>query len=282
MKSKSRMDISTVIGFVIGVGCVVYGVLESPDVALFWNLPSFLIIIGSTVGAVIVAFPPEQLKNLGRVFMRGFRPQKFDLAKDINSIVELSQVSRSKGLLALEDVSHQYENDSFLYKGILLLTDGVTAESLQENLGTDIYFSQKRHKQGQAMMGMIASNVTALGLLGTYVGLIPMLNNLSDPSTLGPMMAIELVSSFYGAFISYVVFSPLLKRLQIMATAEVMRKQLIIEGLTLIQKGENPRVIQEHLLAALTSRQIRNSFGASGKGALHQKAGKKDRSFNVG
>ncbi|HBM81308.1 MAG TPA: motility protein A, partial [Clostridiaceae bacterium] len=100
-------------------------------------------------------------------------------------------------------------DDKFLKKGILLIIDGADKDQLRETLETEIYFMQQRHQKGHAMLDMIASTVTSLGLLGTYIGLIPMLVKLDDPTKLGPLMAIELVTSFYGAFFAYVIFSPM-------------------------------------------------------------------------
>lgn len=162
----------------------------------------------------------------------------------------------------------------------MLLTDGIAEDALASALHSDIYYASKRHKQGLSMINMIAGNVTALGLLGTYVGLIPMINNMDDPESLGPMMAIELVSSFYGAFIAYTLFTPMGKRLEAMSSMEVFRKELITEGLMLIQKGKNPKLIQDQLLATLRKKDIAKNFG-KGMGAANKiSAGREDE--NVG
>lgn len=255
-----KTSISTIIGLIIGVSCVVYGIAGSPNPKLFWNAPSFFIIIGATLGAVIVAYPPHQLKNLGSVLLKSFKKEKYDFTKDINALVEISKTARSKGLLALEGIASEYENDDFLHKGLLLLADGVAEDTLINSLKSEIYYATKRHKQGIEMVNMIAGNVTALGLLGTYVGLIPMLNDMSDPETLGPMMALELVSSFYGAFLAYTIFTPIGKRLQAMSSMEVFRKELIMEGIVLIQNGKPPRLIEEQLLATLRKKEINKKF----------------------
>ena len=199
------------------------------------NLPSFLIIAGGTAGALILAFPFERLKTLGSVIARAFKKDHIDLQKDIETILELSEFAKKNGTLALEN-------------------------SLSSNIASmqnDIYFAQKRHKQGHAMIDLIASSVTSLGLMGTYIGLIPMLEHLEDPTSLGPLMAIELVTSFYGAFLSYVIFMPLSRKLKNMSSEEALRKEIILEGLVDIQKGKNPRIIQEELVACLTKKQAK-------------------------
>lgn len=262
-----RMGLSTIIGLGIGALCVVIGIYQSGNFRSFYNLPSLLIIVGGTAGAVVTSFPPNKLRTLGPVIRKAFQKNKTDFVKDIQTIVEISELIRAKGILALESVSEKYKDDAFLYKGILLITDGYNKENLVADLKSEVFFMKKRHAVGHAMMDMIADSVTSLGLLGTYVGLIPMLEHLEDPASLGPLMAIELVSSFYGAFISYVIFGPLANRLKMMSSDEVLRDMLLMEGFVSILDGKNPRVIQEHLLSSLTKKQAKR-LGRKGKKEL--------------
>lgn len=252
-----RLSVSTVIGLGIGVMCVVMGIATSGNFRSFYNLPSLFIIVGGTVGAVVTSFPPKQLKMFVPVFLKGFRRQKADFGKDIQTIVRISTYARKKGTLALEDIAEEYRDDHFLYKGLLLIADGVGRETLIGNLKDEIYYMKKRHQSGYAMMDMVADSVTSLGLMGTYVGLIPMLQHLEDPASLGPLMAVELVSSFYGAFLSYVIFGPVAHRLRMMTADEVLRDTILLEGLAAVQEGQNPREIEERLMSALTMKQTR-------------------------
>lgn len=240
---------STFIGLIIGIAFIFGSILVSGQTSLFWNLPSAFIIFGGTIAAVIVAFPPKRLKTLVPVIRRAFVKDKHDTKEDILALVSLAEIARKEGLLALENIVSQYTEDDFLKKGIQLIVDGADEEQLRNSLEGATYFMKQRHKKGAAMVNMIATTAPALGLLGTYVGLIPMLNNLDDPSTLGPMMALELVSSFYGAFAAYVIFSPLAKRLKNMSEEEATRRELLIEGLAAIAVGKNPRRIKYDLSA---------------------------------
>ena len=149
----------------------------------------------------------------------------------------------------MEDTIDRYTDDAFIQRGIRLIVDGADEEQLRNALEGATYFMKQRHQKGAAMVNMIAATAPALGLVGTYVGLIPMLNNLDDPSTLGPMMALELVSSFYGGFMAYVIFSPLAKRLRFLSEEEETRRDLLVEGLAAIQQGKNPKLIKEELFA---------------------------------
>jgi chemotaxis protein MotA len=181
--------------------------------------------------------------------MKAFDKDKYDLREEVLAILALAQIARREGLLALESAVDEYTSDAFVKRGILLIVDGADEEQLRNSLEGTIYFMKLRHQKNAAMMEMIAATAPALGLLGTYVGLIPMLVSISDPSALGPMMALELVSSFYGAFLAYVVFSPLAKRLKVASGEEELRREVLIEGMVAILLGKNPRLIKEELEA---------------------------------
>ncbi len=245
----SKLKSTTWIGLLIGVSFVVGSIIVTGEPVLFWNLPSAFIIFGGTLGSFIIAFPPQRLKTFGSVVKRAFKRDEFDLKEDIVTLVKFAEISRKEGILALEDYIDQYTEDEFIRRGMRLIVDGADEEQLRNLLEGSTYFMKQRHQKGASMLDMLAATAPALGLLGTYVGLIPMLNNLEDPTALGPMMALELVSSFYGAFIAYIIFSPLAKRLKIMNKEEESRRELLIEGLASIQQGKNPKLIKEELSA---------------------------------
>ena len=241
------------IGLVGGIACVYIAIRMSGDIKTFISWPSIYITLGGTLAAMILSFPPERLKTLWPVMKKAFVNEKFDFEKDIDTITNLAEITRREGLLALEDAIDKYTDDKFLKKGILLIVDGADKEQLREYMETEIYFMQQRHQKGHAMLDMIASSVTSLGLMGTYVGLIPMLHSLEDPTKLGPLMAIELVTSFYGAFFAYVIFMPMSKRLKVMSANEVTRKEFLLEGLTDIEENQNPKMIREKLVFYMIS-----------------------------
>lgn len=251
----SKTAKSTLVGLTIGLVCIISSMLVSGHINLFWNLPSAFITIGGTTGAIVVSFPPSRLKTLGPVMMKAFKRERYDLEKDVETIVALAEISRKEGLLALEDYIEQYTEDEFLKKGILLIVDGADEDQLRTSLEGATYFMQQRHQKGYAMLDMIAAIAPSLGLLGTYIGLIPMLNSLEDPTALGPLMALELISSFYGAFVAYIIFSPLAKRLKIMSAEEVARREILIEGLAYIQQGKNPKIIADQLISYINLKQ---------------------------
>ena len=240
---------STLLGLIASILFVIGAIVATGMPSAFWNLPSALIIIGGTLGAVIIAFPPNRLRTLGPVILHTLIKQKTDIKDDVLSLVALSEISRKEGLLSMEEHIDEYTDDEFIKEGLLLIIDGCDEEQLRETLEGSTYFMKLRHQKGAAMLDMIAATAPALGLLGTYVGLIPMLHHIEDPSKLGPMMALELISSFYGGFIAYVIFSPLAKRLKFMSGEEAVRREIIIEGIAAIQQGKNPALIRKELLA---------------------------------
>lgn len=263
---KKKIAFSTFIGLAVSLTLVINGMREAGHLSLYINIPSIFMIFGGTLGATIISFPPKHLKKFFIVFRKAFSKEKYDFIKDIQALVTISEFSRKKGLLALETLASDYENEAFLQKGMLLITDGVSKDVLVSTLKSDIFYMKKRHAEGQAMMDYVASTVTSLGLMGTYIGLIPMLNNLENPETLGPLMAIELVSSFYGAFTSYVIMTPIARRLGTMNADEVLRNTLLIEGLVAIREQLNPRIIEERLLSSLTKKQQKMMANRSGRG----------------
>ncbi len=248
-KSSSKVALSTVIGLIMGLTCVISAMAGGGDIKAFFNLPSVFITIGGTLSALVISFPPERLRNLGTVMRKAFSREKNDIPEDIRTIVALAEISRREGLLALDDVVDKYTDDVFLKRGISLIIDGADGDQLRTSLEGETYYMQQRHQKGYAMLDYIATTAPALGLMGTYIGLIPMLNHLDDPTKLGPLLALELVTSFYGCFIAYVIFAPLAKRLKFMNMEEVSRREILIEGLTYIQQGINPKVISEELFS---------------------------------
>lgn len=245
----SRLSKSTLIGIIMNVTFMVSSIFISHHQKMFVNFPSLFITVGGTLGSCVMAFPPKRLKELWPTIKKAFTRDDYDVQEDINTLVTFSEISRREGLLTLEDIVEEHTDDEFIRRGIRLIVDGADEDQLRNALEGAMYFMKQRHQKGAALLDMIAATAPALGLLGTYVGLIPMLNSLDNPETLGPMMALELISSFYGSFIAYVLFSPLAKRLKIMSGEEESRKEVLIEGLAAIQQGKNPKLIREELYA---------------------------------
>lgn len=241
------MDISTIIGLVSGIVFVLISiVLGDGRIMLFIDYPSMLIVFGGIISALFVSYPiPKFLEGL-KTGKHVFSKQEIDPTEVISKINELALSARKEGLLALEEIA-QGMDDPFLQKGILLIVDGTDAELLRSILETEIAFVENRHKDNQKFWDSIAELGPAWGMIGTLIGLIIMLDNLNDPSTLGPKMAVALVTTFYGSMIANLVATPISNKLSLRSNDEILHKQVMVEGLLSIQAGENPRVIEENL-----------------------------------
>ena len=216
----------------------------------FVNIPSVFIVFGGVIASTVVSYPLEALKNLGKLMGNAFKLKKVDFQADIENIVSIANIARREGILALED-SVKEMNDPFMQKGIMLIIDGSDPELVKSVLETELVFVRERHSSGQAILLQMSSYSPAYGMIGTLVGLINMLKRLNDPSSLGPSMAVALVTTFYGVILANLLFTPMAKKLAAQSADECLRKEMVLEGILSIQDGENPRIIREKLNAFL-------------------------------
>ena len=230
----------------------------------FLNIPSAFVVFGGVIAATVVSYPMEALKNLGKLIGGAFKQKKVDFQADIENIVRIANIARREGILALEESVGEM-NDTFMQKGIMLIIDGSDPELVKSVMETELVFVRERHSSGQAILLQMSSYSPAFGMIGTLVGLINMLQRLDDPSTLGPSMAVALVTTFYGVILANLLFTPFAKKLSIQSNNECLRKEMILEGILSIQDGENPRIIREKLNAFLPHSQA--SSESSGEGA---------------
>lgn len=229
-----------VVGIAIGGG----------NAGAFINLPSIFITFGGAIGATIIQFPVEQLLKFPKILRIAFTPQKMSPTDVISLMVGYAQKARREGLLALEDETER-AGDEFLKKGIQLVVDGTDPELVRSILEVELVFLEERHKTGRSMFEALGSALPAFGMIGTLIGLIQMLGRLNDPATVGPGMAVALLTTFYGALGSYLLVNPIAAKLKLRSDEEVLLRQVMIEGILSIQAGENPRIVEEKLKAFL-------------------------------
>lgn len=245
------MDISTIIGIIAGIVFMVISILLSGRIILFFDIPSIMIVFGGIAASLLIAYPiPKFLTGL-KAIKHAFSKDNLDPAGLIKQINELALAARKEGLLALEEMAHKME-DPFLKKGILLIVDGTDPELVRSILETELNFIESRHKDNRGLWDTVAEFGPAWGMIGTLIGLITMLDELSDPSALGPKMAVALVTTFYGSVLANFIAIPISNKLKGKSNDEILLKQVMIEGLLSIQAGENPRVIEEKLKAFLS------------------------------
>ena len=252
------MDIGSVAGIIGGFASIVISILLGGRLALFFDIPSIFIIFGGSFSTLLIAYPLKKLINALKTAKHAFVQEVVNPVEFIKQIDELAQAARKDGLLALEEKARQMDNE-FMKKGILLVVDGTDPELVRNILETELVFMETRHKENQGLWTMFAEMGPSWGMIGTLIGLVAMLDSLTDPTTIGPKMAVALLTTLYGSVLANLLTSPIANKLKMKSEEEVLMKQLMIEGLLSIQAGENPRVIEEKLKAFL-SPTIRKEF----------------------
>ena len=248
------MDIATIIGLVVGAVMVVFGIVSSGGVEAlgnFFDVPSIIITIGGSISSLITSYTLKDTINSLKSVGMAFKDPKLDPAEIIGKIIELSNVARKEGLLALEEVAGTLE-DEFMKKGILLIVDGTEPELVRGILETELVNMDDRHRNVAGFYDTWAALGPAWGMIGTLVGLVNMLQNLTDSSTIGPNMAVALITTLYGSMIANWFATPLASKMKAIGAQEYQMKEIVIEGLLSIQAGENPRVIEEKLKSFLS------------------------------
>lgn len=252
------MEFTTLFGIIAGFAAIVISILiDKGDLGSFANLPSVFITIGGSVFATIASYPLKVIKTFGAVMKKAFQKSNIDLQKDIEMIINIANVARREGLLALEDAVTDIDSP-FFKKGVMLVVDGADPELIKNIMQAEIYFVQDRHATGQSILDTMGALAPAYGMIGTLIGLINMLRNLDDPDSLGPGMAVALITTMYGSVLANLVFIPLSKKLKLKTSEETMEMELLLEGLLSIQDGENPRIIKDKLHSFIARSEIRD------------------------
>lgn len=247
------MDIASIVGLILCIGLVIFAIVLDGFQALisFVNFPSILITVGGCFCAVLTSYPlPEYLDGL-KSFRLILKKSVSNTPGIIQQIIDLSNLARKEGLLALEEAASESE-DEFIKKGIFLIVDGTDPELVRGIMETEMISMEVRHKRRISFWQDIAGMGPAWGMIGTLVGLVNMLQNMDDASTIGPSMAVALLTTLYGSLIANWIAIPVSKKLSGKNNAEIMEKEIMIEGLLSIQAGENPRVIEEKLKSFLS------------------------------
>lgn len=249
------MDIATLVGLVIGVIMVVVGILTSggaDSFINFYDLPSIFITIGGSLASTLSSYKVSDFVGGLKSFSLAIKePNVGNPADVISNIINLSNISRKEGLLALEEATHDME-DEFLKKGINLVVDGTDPDLVRGILETDLTNLESRHKKVIAFWEKWAEMGPAWGMIGTLIGLVNMLVKMDDAAAIGPSMATALITTLYGSLIANWLASPTAVKLSVNNDMEIMMKEITVEGLLSIQAGENPRVIEEKLKSFLS------------------------------
>lgn len=244
------MDIASILGLVIGFVLVIFGIVSGDDgVAALFNFldaPSALITFGGSFFTIMAFYPMSDFFGGLKSFLLIFKTPRFDITEMIHKIIELSNVARKEGLLSLEEAAADLD-DEFLKKGILLIVDGTDPELVRGIMETELTCIEERHKQNISFWQELGGMGPAWGMIGTLIGLVNMLQNMSDAAAIGPNMAIALLTTLYGSLLANWICAPTASKLKVNSSKEIMLKEIMVEGLLSIQAGENPRIIEEKL-----------------------------------
>ncbi len=240
------MDLATIIGIFLAFGLVASAIVVGGNPLVFINLPAMLIVIGGTIGATLVNYPLGHVVGVIGVVKNTFFTKSKDPATIIEQFLDYANRARREGILSLEPLLKEVDDD-FLRKGLQLTVDGLEPQTIQEILETEISYLEERHETGAEILGIMGAFAPAMGMIGTVIGLVQMLQTMNDPSTIGPAMAVALLTTFYGALLANLVFNPMSGKLKTRSKQEVLGREMILEGILSISKGENPRIIAEKL-----------------------------------
>lgn len=259
------MDIASVIGLVVCFVLMIFGMVFGKDfsaVMSFLHAPSALITFGGAFCCMMASCTmPDFIANLKSIGLI-FKMSSMNVPEIIQKIIDLSNVARKEGLLSLEEAAGEIE-DEFLKKGIMLVVDGTDPELVRAIMETELASVEERHKDKIGFWDGLGAMGPAWGMIGTLIGLINMLRDLSDFASIGPNMSTALITTFYGSVLANWICAPVASKLKSKNAEEMMVKEIEIEGLLSIQAGENPRVIEEKLKSFLAPKD-RGSMGDDG------------------
>ncbi len=247
------MDIASIIGLVVCLAMMLLGIATSgglQTIGNFVDVPSLAITLGGAFAAVLASMKLNEFVSGAKSFALILKVPTINTAEMIQKIIDLSNVARKEGLLSLEEAAGDLDDD-FLKKGILLIVDGTDPELVRAIMETELASMEGRHKEKIGFWESVAAMGPAWGMIGTLIGLVNMLQNMDDPSSIGPSMATALITTLYGSMLANWICTPVASKLKANNSAEVMLKEIMIEGLLSIQAGENPRVIEEKLKSFL-------------------------------
>ncbi len=245
------MELSIILGISSGLIFLILGILfAGGSILMFWDPASVMITFGGCTAALLVGYSIPKLLLIPPLFRLCLFPIKHAADQLIITIVSFSEKARREGLLALEDDLEELD-DPFMRKGIQLVVDGTDPELVRHILECDIEQMIERHDNNKRMFDDGATYAPAFGMIGTLMGLVMMLLNLQDRASVGPYLAVAIITTFYGALACYLFFQPIGGRLDMMTNEEVTIRTIILEGVLSIQSGDNPRIVKDKLVAFL-------------------------------
>jgi chemotaxis protein MotA len=266
------VDLATLIGLLLGVGCVVGSFLmEGGSIAQLINVPAGIIVFGGTFGAAMASSHMSKVTGMAVLFRHALFAKQHDAAGTIRTLVRFAEKARREGLLVLETDAKEID-DPFLQSGLQLAIDGTDAELVRDILRTDLDLVQERHKGGAEFFKTLGGFAPTLGIIGTVMGLIHMLGQMSSPGKMGPAIAAAFIATLYGVCSANLLYIPIANKLKVRSGEEVLIREIMIEGILSIQAGDNPRIVEEKLKAFLPPKERGAASKEEGTQALEEAA----------
>jgi len=241
------MELSTIIGVVVAFVLVFLSI--GTNIKAFLDIPSVLIVVGGTVGATMIRFPFKVILQLPSVIKKTVFNTMQSPQDMIKIILSLSVEAKKNGILGLEKIPIE---NQFLKKGVQLAIDGVEPDLIESVLNIDIGSTNQRHDGATMLLTSAGESAPAFGMIGTLIGLVLMLGNMDDPKSIGPAMAVALLTTLYGSLLANALFLPLADKLKYFHEQEMIIKRLIVNGILSIANGDHPAVVQEKLSSFLS------------------------------
>lgn len=253
------MDLGTLLGIVSGFGLVIIAMSTGGGLGAFINAPSIMIVCGGTMGAVLINYPISDVLGVIKVAKNAFFSEKVKTEKIMEMLIEMSKVSRREGILGLEKTVKDIK-DPFFVKGMSLMIDGIEPAKLSELLNTEVEYIEERHRLGAEIFMSMGNFAPAMGMVGTLIGLVKMLMQMDDPSSIGPSMAVALITTFYGVILANLIFLPISGKLRTRSAQELATKQLVMSGILSVQSGDNPRLLEQKLHSFVSPKERKTVF----------------------
>ncbi|MEM6811220.1 MAG: MotA/TolQ/ExbB proton channel family protein [Pseudomonadota bacterium] len=243
-KSKVAIDLTTVFGLVLTFALIATAIAIGQSDAKFFNLPSFLIVVLGTITVTSVSFTLEEMTNAGKVIGNSFFRTRTNASTAAKQLMDLAVLAKKKGLLSLAGIEDELRKDAHLYKAVQIVTDGYKPEQIEMVLAQELDALVERHRRSANILRRASEVSPAMGLIGTLIGLVQMLANLEDPETIGPAMAVALLTTFYGAILGTAVFAPMAAKLERNSNDEAMIRSLVMISMASIARQDNPRQLE--------------------------------------
>jgi chemotaxis protein MotA len=253
------MDIATIVGVISAFGLVLMAIFMGGGLNIFINVPALMIVVGGTLGVTMINYPLKEVLGVLKVVRKALFSRTIAVKELIERFINFANKTRREGILALESELKGVQ-DEFLKKGVQLSIDGLEPQEIKDILDTEIDFIKSRHNLGAEVFTTMGTFAPAMGMIGTLIGLVQMLQSMDDPSTIGPAMAVALLTTFYGSIMANILFMPVAGKLKTRSKEEMLSKEMTIQGILSLSNGDNPRVLEQKLLAFIPPNQRGSYF----------------------